>query len=127
MKKFLCAVFFVLVLAGLSYAAEDAGTVSIQDFVAQANNSLKFDRLYKGKYVTVTGCKVERVEARDNDYVLGAWNGDWDVGSVYFTFTTANAEQIVDLDGGDIVTIRGFVRRDKNLGDPTLYNCKIIK
>ena len=93
MKKFLCAVLFVLVLAGLSYAAEDAGTVSIQDFTAQAKNSLKFERLYAGKYVTVTGCEVRNIHAEGNDYVLEAWD------VVDFTFTAADAEQLVDLDG----------------------------
>ena len=124
MKKFLCAVLFVLVLAGLSYAAEDAGTVSFRDFYAQAQNSLKFERLYAGKYVTVTGCEVRNIHAEGNDYVLlCSWAGDW----VYFIFTAANAEQIVDLDKGDVVTIRGIVLRDKYHGFPTLYNCKIIK
>ena len=123
MKKFLCAVLFVLVLAGLSYAAEDAGTVSIQDFYAQAKNSLKFERLYVGKYVTVTGCKVLEIEAEGNYYVLRAWSG---AGSVYFIFTAADAEQIVDLDEGDVVTIRGFVRGHDSYGIH-LSNCEIIK
>ena len=70
MKKFLCAVLFVLVLAGLSYAIEDAGTVSFRDFVAQTRNSVKLERLYLGKYVTVTGCKVWKIVADGNDYGL---------------------------------------------------------
>ena len=118
MKKFLCAVLFVLVLAGLSYAAEDAGTVSIQDFTAQAKNSLKFERLYAGKYVTVTGCEVRNIHAEGNDYVLEAW----DDGYAYFIFQAANAEQLVDLDQGDVVTIRGIVRSNIEL-----YNCEIIE
>lgn len=123
MKKFLCAVFFVLVLVGLSYAIEDAGTVSCEDFVTQAKNSLKFERLYLGKYVTVTGCEVREIKAEGNDYVLRAW-GNWDV--VDFTFTAANSEQLVDLDKGDVVTIRGFVRGHDSSGI-YLSNCEIIK
>ena len=110
----------MLVLAGLSYAAEDAGTVSIQDFTAQAKNSLKFERLYAGKYVTVTGCEVRNIHAEGNDYVLEAWN------VVDFTFTAANSEQIADLDRGDVVTIRGIVQRNQ-YGFVTLYNCEIIE
>ena len=124
MKKFLCAFFFVLVLAGLSYATEDAGTVSLRDFIAQVSNSLKFARLYKGKYVTVTGCEVYNIHAEGNDYVLVAWEPG--SGSVYFIFTAANAEQLIDLDRGDVVTIRGIVRK-KEYGGFHLYNCEIIE
>ena len=123
MKKFLCAVLFVLVLAGLSYAIEDAGTVSLRDFNAQAQNSLKFERLYLGKYVTVTGCEVREIKAEGNDYVLRAWSG---AGRVCFIFTAADAEQIVDLDKGDVVTIRGIVQRNE-YGGLNPYNCEIIK
>ena len=123
MKKFLCAVLFVLVLAGLSYAAEDAGTVSLRDFVAQAKNSVKLERLYVGKNVTVTGCEVDEIKADGNKYVLRAWSGSF----VYFIFTAANAEQLVDLDKGDVVTIRGLVRGRGKYDRPELYNCKIIK
>ncbi|MBR1602858.1 MAG: hypothetical protein IJ667_05405 [Synergistaceae bacterium] len=123
MKKFLCAVLFMLVLAGLSYAAEDAGTVSWQDFTDQANNSLKFKRLYEDKYVTVTGCKVLRIEeAKGNGYVLIA-QGDR---SFEFIFTAANAKQLVDLDVGDVVTIRGFALLKRGR-DIILDDCKIIK
>ncbi|MBR0097237.1 MAG: hypothetical protein IJP88_08645, partial [Synergistaceae bacterium] len=110
MKKFLCAVLFVLVLAGLSYAIEDAGTVSFRDFVAQTRNSVKLERLYLGKYVTVTGCAVSNIHAKGNDYVLTAHAG---VDFVYFIFTAADAEQLVDLDQGDVVTIRGIVQRNQ--------------
>lgn len=128
MKKFLCAVLFVLVLAGLSYAIEDAGTVSIRDFVAQAENSLKFERLYVDKYVTVTGCEVYEIEAKGNDYVLSACDAKTGrLMYVYFVFTAADAEQIADLDKGDVVTIRGIGLRDKYRGRTTLYNCEIIK
>ena len=124
MKKFLCAVLFVLVLAGLSYAAEDAGTVSWQDFVAQVQNSVKLERLYVGKNVTVTGCEVDKIEAEGNEYVLRSWGDD---SFVYFIFTAANAEQLVDLDEGDVVTIRGLVRGRGKYDRIELYNCKIIK
>ncbi|MBR1418743.1 MAG: hypothetical protein IJ576_07260 [Synergistaceae bacterium] len=126
MKKFLCAVLFVLVLAGLSYAAEDAGTVSLRDLAAQAKNSLKFERLYEDKYVTVTGCEVQNIEADGNDYVLRAWEGT-NLFLIFFRFTAANAEQIADLDKGDVVTIRGLVRGSHNDKWVTLYNCEIIK
>ena len=124
MKKFLCAVLFVLVLAGLSYAAEDAGTVSFRDFTAQVKNSVKLERLYVGKNVTVTGCEVDNIEAEGNGYVLKAWSGSE---FVYFILTAANAEQIVDLDKGDVVTIRGLVRGRGKYDMIELYNCKIIK
>ena len=124
MKKFLCAVLFVLVLAGLSYAIEDAGTVSFRDFVAQTRNSVKLERLYLGKYVTVTGCAVSNIHAKGNEYVLNAYA--WNHGSVYFTFTAANSEQIADLDRGDVVTIRGIVQHNQ-YGFVTLYNCEIIE
>ena len=127
MKKFLCAVLFVLVLAGLSYAAEDAGTVSFRDFTAQVKNSVKLERLYVGKNVTVTGCEVYEIEAEGNEYVMqAAWSGRLNV-DVYFIFTAANAEQIVDLDNGDVVTIRGLVRGRDDYDRIELYNCKIIK
>lgn len=122
MKKFLCAVLFVLVLAGLSYAIEDAGTVSLRDFNAQAKNSLKFERLYLGKYVTVTGCEVIEIEDEGNYYVLRAWSG---AGHVCFIFTAANAEQLVDLDKGDVVTIRGIAEKERANGDPVLVNCEL--
>ncbi len=119
MKKFLCAVLFVLVLAGLSYAIEDAGTVSFRDFVAQTRNSVKLERLYLGKYVTVTGCAVSNIHAKGNEYVLEAWN------VVDFTFTAANSEQIADLDRGDVVTIRGIAEKERANGDPVLVNCEL--
>ena len=122
MKKFLCAVLFVLVLAGLSYAAEDAGTVSFRDFTAQVKNSVKLERLYVGKNVTVTGCEVYEIEAEGNEYVLRVFGS-----LAYFIFTAANAEQIVDLDKGDVVTIRGLVRGRGKYDMIELYNCKIIK
>ena len=122
MKKFLCAVLFVLVLAGLSYAAEDAGTVSFRDFTAQVKNSVKLERLYVGKNVTVTGCEVYEIEAEGNEYVLRVFGS-----RVYFIFTAANAEQIVDLDKGDVVTIRGLVRGHGKYNRIKLDNCKIIK
>ena len=120
MKKFLCAVLFVLVLAGLSYAIEDAGTVSFRDFVAQTRNSVKLERLYLSKYVTVTGCKVWKIVADGNDYGLCT------LSDVKFIFTAANSEQIADLDRGDVVTIRGIVQHNQ-YGFVTLYNCEIIE
>ena len=61
MKKFLCAVLFVLVLAGLSYAIEDAGNEyvleawNVVDFTFTAANSEQIADLDRGDVVTIRG------------------------------------------------------------------------
>ena len=90
-----------------------------------ASNTLKADKLYKGKYLEVK-VEVQRVSDDDDKPTLEAIaGGDEDVGLLRCEFPASAKDALSNLAAKDKVTVRGTCKAEN--GFVTLTDCVLVK